>query len=135
MYYPNQSPYERLNLLQQQYSQQYGSTPPMQSFSQQLIRVKGIEGAKAYHMPPNSMAALFNDSEDIMYIKETDGAGYPTIRTYRFSIVEDSLASSPNLADYLTRNEFSLAIENLKKELIDAQQPISQSAGKSGKQA
>ena len=47
-----------------------------------LTRVTGIDGAKAYQMTPNSTVALFDNNEDIMYIKTTDGAGFPTIRTF-----------------------------------------------------
>lgn len=41
----------------------------------QLIRVTGMEGAKAYQMPPNSVVPLFDADNDIMYVKSTDGAG------------------------------------------------------------
>lgn len=39
-----------------------------------LTRVTGLEGAKAYQMPPNSTVALFDNNDDLMYIKTTDGA-------------------------------------------------------------
>ena len=42
----------------------------------QLIRVTGMDGAKAYQMPPNSVVPLFDADNDIMYIKSTDGAGF-----------------------------------------------------------
>jgi hypothetical protein len=45
----------------------------------QLVKVSGIDGAKAYQMGANSAVALFHESEDIFYIKSTDGAGFPTI--------------------------------------------------------
>lgn len=55
----------------------------------QLIRVTGMDGAKAYQMPPNSVVPLFDADNDIMYIKSTDGAGFPTIRAFAFQPVED----------------------------------------------
>lgn len=56
----------------------------------QLIRVTGMEGAKAYRMPPNSVVPLFDADNDIMYVKSTDGAGFPTIRTFAFQPIETS---------------------------------------------
>ena len=46
-----------------------------QPYGEQLIRVTGIDGAKAYQMRPNSAVALFDGAEDIFYLKSTDGAG------------------------------------------------------------
>ena len=43
-------------------------TPPAE-IPQNLIRVNGIDGAKAYQMPANSTVALFDANEDVMYIK------------------------------------------------------------------
>lgn len=66
----------------------YGYNPyftPMQTQRMELTRVNGIAGAQAYQMPPNSVAALFDASTDLMYIKSTDGAGFPSIRTFAFS--------------------------------------------------
>lgn len=40
-------------------------------------------------MPPNSVVPLFDADNDIMYIKSTDGAGFPTIRAFAFQPVED----------------------------------------------
>lgn len=62
---------------------QYGQ-PWRQMMQTQLIRVTGLEGAKAYQMSANSVVPLFDANEDIMYIKSTDGAGFPTIRTFSF---------------------------------------------------
>ena len=45
-----------------------------------FVYVKGLEGAKAYQMPPNSEMPLFDSTNDgVMFIKTTDGAGFPTI--------------------------------------------------------
>lgn len=83
-----------------------------QNGSQSLVRVTGTEGAKAYQMPPNSTVALFDGGEDIMYIKSTDGAGFPTIRTFQFTEVNPTPEYRD--AEYVTRGDF----EKLKEELI-----------------
>lgn len=88
-----------------------------------LTRVTGIDGAKAYQMAPNSTVALFDNNEDVMYIKTTDGAGFPTIRTFGFSeITTNNLQSTAN-TDYVTRDEFN----KLKEELLNGKQFIQQS--------
>ena len=70
-----------------QYGQQ--TQPPMQSQTG-LNRVTGIEGARAFQMLPNSVAALFDDTQDVFYIKTTDSGGFPTLKSYRFSPIEDT---------------------------------------------
>lgn len=80
-YQPNMPTYNQ-NLLAQQALQQQPT--------QELIRVTGIEGAKAYQMPANSVVPLFDSDNDIMYIKSTDGAGFPSIRAFSFAPIEQS---------------------------------------------
>lgn len=97
---------------------------PMQRQSENtLIRVTGLEGAKAYQMPPNSTAALFDGGEDIMYIKSTDGAGFPTIRVFRFEPIE----SMPDAPGQVSREEF----DSLRKEFEDVKQLIQRAGAKS----
>lgn len=83
------------NYGQQMYGNQYpqygqqSQQPPMQSQTG-LNRVTGIEGARAFQMLPNSVAALFDDTQDVFYIKTTDSGGFPTLKGYRFSPIEDT---------------------------------------------
>lgn len=77
-----QNPYASL-IGQNQFYQQPGMNN-QQFFQQQeqpqnLIRVNGLEGAKAYQMSANSTVALFDANNDLMYVKSTDGAGFPSI--------------------------------------------------------
>lgn len=91
-----------------------------------LIRVTGIDGAKAYQMSPNSSVALFDSESDIMYVKTTDGAGFPTIRTFRFEPIEDV----PKAQDaYITRDEF----DALKQEVEEYGKQFVQRTEKSTK--
>lgn len=86
----------------------------------ELIRVTGFDGARAYQMPPNSSAALFDNNEDIFYVKTTDGAGFPTIRAFTFTPID----TQPQQNDFVTRAEF----EKLKQEVSSyGKQPISDS--------
>lgn len=86
----------------------------------ELIRVTGMDGARAYQMPPNSAVALFDGGQDIFYVKTTDGAGFPTIRAFSFAPYEPT--AQPQ-TEYVTRAEF----EKLKEEIINAKQPVRKS--------
>ena len=79
-----------------------------------LIRVTGMEGARAYQMLPNSAVALFDGGQDVFYVKTTDGAGFPTIRAYSFQ------AQAMGASDYVTRAEF----DQLKEMIVHGKQPV-----------
>lgn len=66
-----------------------------------------MDGAKAYQMPPNSVVPLFDADNDIVYVKSTDGAGFPTIRAFAFQPVEDK---PEPVRQYVTRDEFDAAL-------------------------
>ena len=121
-----QNPYASL-IGQNQFYQQPGMNN-QQFFQQQeqpqnLIRVNGLEGAKAYQMSANSTVALFDANNDLMYVKSTDGAGFPSIRTFTFSELQEEPKAEQNV-DYISREEF----EEFKKELMNnGKQSISRS--------
>lgn len=88
----------------------YGFNPNYQ----QLIRVNGIEGAKAYQvMMPNTTVALFDANEDYFYIKSLDNAGFPSLRTFKFEEVSPVTAER---SDYVSRKE----MEDYVKQLIQS---------------
>ena len=119
-----QNPYANLLAQNQYYNQQMNNQQIFpQEQTQNLIRVNGIDGAKTYQMPANSTVALFDSNEDIMYIKTTDGAGFPSIRTFNFVEIKQNEKSSGS-QDYISRQEF----EEFKKELMNnGKQSISRS--------
>jgi hypothetical protein len=82
---------------------------------QELIRVNGLQGAQTYQMAPNSTVALFDGNSDIMYIKQTDGAGFGNIRKFSFTEILDNQQVSQPTNDFVSREEF----ENFKKEMMD----------------
>lgn len=111
-----QNPYASLMGQNQFYNPQMMNPTPVQpqEQTQNLIRVNGIEGAKAYQMPANSTVALFDSNDDVMYVKSTDGARFPSIRTFKFEEVTETTKSEEK-QDYISRKEF----EEFKKELMD----------------
>lgn len=101
--YPNIQPLQNLQQPLQQPTQTTG-----------LIKVTGIEGAKTYQMPPNGITALFDNNEDIFYIKSTDGAGFPTIKAYKFTAVQENEKQSETTINFVSREEF----EQFKMEVM-----------------
>ncbi len=99
----------------QPYGQQYQPMPqtiqPQQAPQSGLNRVTGYEGARAFQVPANSIVPLFDDTQDVFYIKTTDSGGFPTIKAYRFSPIEDAPTQQ---AQGLTRPE----IEQMIREEI-----------------
>lgn len=110
-----QNPYASLMAQNQYYNQPMNNQQFFQQEPQQsLIRVNGIDGAKAYQMPANSTVALFDNNEDIMYVKTTDGAGFPSVRSFKFVEMTQETKQSEKV-DYISREEF----EEFKKELMN----------------
>lgn len=52
--------------------------PPRQN----VVQVSGRNGAEAYPMGPDSSALLLDQTAPIVWLKKTDGAGYPTMIPY-----------------------------------------------------
>lgn len=69
--------------------------------NQQIIRVNGENGAKAYQMMPNSSALLLDESAPRLFLAQTDGAGYKSISAYKLEPYVEEPA--PDLTDIVTR--------------------------------
>ena len=112
------NPYQSSNYINQGYNpyQNNMQYQQMNQSMQGLIRVNGIDGARAYQMSANSQVALFDANEDLMYVKCTDGAGFPSIRTFRFVEVTDTNQINNN-NDYVSREE----MESYVKQFISEQ--------------
>ena len=48
----------------------------------EIIRVNGKNGGEMYQMAPNSEALLLDTSAPIIWLAQTDGAGYKTLTPY-----------------------------------------------------
>ena len=80
-----------------------------------FVYVTGLDGAKAYQMPPNSEMPLFDSTGDIMYIKTTDGAGFPTIKVCK--VQETQSAQAAAVSEYVTRDELDRTYHDLAAQL------------------
>lgn len=84
--------------------------------------VNGIEGAKAFILPPNAQKLLLDSDNTFFYIKTTDMQGKPSVKRFRYIDV-DAEQNPPKQEEpttaYVTLEQFTDLLENfdnLKKE-------------------
>lgn len=122
----------------QYYMPQYYNAYPQAQYQPQaapqpvngLVSVTGMEGAKAYSLPPNSSMPLFDADEDMLYVKTTDAAGYPTIKAFSFKPIEAPAEERP---DYVTRADFDALVERIDKLTKRREQVQQERSGNHGK--
>lgn len=61
----------------------------------EIIHVNGENGARALQMAPNSNALLLDDTAPLVWLVQTDGAGYKTVTPY--SITPYKPAPAPDI--------------------------------------
>lgn len=143
-YPPLPQPYpDRLVQLQNQY-QQLVNAPQIQpmatpQINQGLLWVQGEAGAKSYLVAPNTTVLLMDSESSKFYLKSTDGAGMPSLRTFEYTEVSQNATQAPNRSDfnfddkYVTRDEY----EALKSQYEDIMEKLNniQNADKPAKKA
>lgn len=82
---------------------------PYQQFpinNQQIVKVNGTNGANAYQLMPNSSALLLDESAPRVFLKQTDGAGFPTITAYKLEpYVEEKQPDINDLSNRIKKLE------------------------------
>jgi hypothetical protein len=84
--------------------------------------VNGIEGAKAFILPPNTQKLLLDSDNAFFYIKTTDMQGKPSVRRFRYIDVDAEQTPTKQdepKVDYVTLEQFTDLLQNfddLKKE-------------------
>lgn len=48
----------------------------------EIVKVNGQNGAAAFQMAPNSQVLLLDETAPVVWLKTTDGAGYPSLTPY-----------------------------------------------------
>ena len=72
----------------------------------EIVRVNGENGARAYQLPPNSSALLLDESAPLVWLIQTDGAGYKTATPYTIAPYQEPPAPDYNsLAERIQRLE------------------------------
>ena len=114
------NPSNYINPYQQVTAPVYRPTQPTsytQNQNDSLIRVNGIDSARAFPTNPNSRVALFDSNDDVFYIKTTDASNFPTIKRYRFFEESEEQVKGEK---YVTVDEF----DKFKEEILNGQQSI-----------
>ena len=95
--------------------------------------VQGIEGAKAYQMMPSSNTILLDSENDgIFYIKVSDNVGMCNLRTFKYEEIGEQPKTSPvNLDNYVTRDELTKVINDLKGAITNGKQSVQSTKQKS----
>ena len=93
---PLQPQMDRLAQMQAQYQQ-----PPQQqqNVNQGILWVQGEAGAKSYLVAPNTSVLLMDSENSQFYIKTTDQAGMPTLRTFVYQEVTGTPQKPRNSLD------------------------------------
>lgn len=98
----------------------YGAYNGAQSgFAQryEIIRVNGKNGADAFQMAPNSQVLLLDETAPIVWLKTTDGAGYPTLIPYDISPAQTKEQKEAGRFDAIERRIADLeAVINAKPD-------------------
>ena len=81
-YNPYQPVPDQLGQLRAPYQQMY-----QQPNTNGLIWVQGEAGAKSYLVAPNTTVLLMDSEAQRFYVKSTDAAGMPTMKTFEYSEV------------------------------------------------
>ena len=75
----------------------YNSAAAQQAPKYEIIRVNGENGAQALQMSPNSEIIVLDNTAPMVWLCQTDGAGYKTVRP--FDIAPHKAAPQVDLAD------------------------------------
>lgn len=51
----------------------------------EVVTVNGENGAQAYPLAPNSSALLLDESQPLVWLVKTDGAGYKTVSAFNIT--------------------------------------------------
>lgn len=91
---PYLNPY--LNMYQQQQQLQIQQIP-----KQEVVKVNGENGARAYPLGANSSALLLDESGTMVWLAVSDGAGYRTVSAY--DITPHQAAPAPDYSSLESR--------------------------------
>ena len=86
---------------------------PTQTTAGNLVSVTGIDGARAYQMPPSSRMVLFDSNSDTMYLKSTDAGGFPTLKVFDFHERVNDAPVEAQPAQSVSREEFDALVERV----------------------
>lgn len=120
------NPYFPMNYQQNYYPAFPQQTPqnyqPQQSYQPQqtsIIWVSGEKEAQMYPVAPNNAVTLWSQSEPVVYLKQADATGKPSLRVYDLVERAESANTGVSSADgksitYATKDELSAVVGAVK---------------------
>ena len=81
--------YGNYNMPYQGYGNYYNQQTQQQAPRYDVIHVNGQNGAQALQMAPNSSAIVMDDTAPLIWLCQTDGAGYKTVQAFDISPHKD----------------------------------------------
>lgn len=104
-YQPGYYPPPAADQLAQLRQQQYQAVQPQQTAGPSIVWVQSEAEAMAYLVAPNSAVALWDSSAPVVYLKQADAAGKPSMKIYDLVERTGQPAAKPGV-EYVTRQEF-----------------------------
>ena len=104
--------------MQQQYQQRLNQMEQAQLPRCEIIHVNGENGARAFRMAPNSTVLLMDDTAPVVWLVQSDGAGYHTQTPFK---IEEYKSEVP--IDVRTLEDRIARLEAMINEQSDAQAP------------
>lgn len=86
-----------------------------QNMHQEIVHVNGENGARAYQLAPNSNILLLDDTAPLVWLCQTDGAGYKTVTPYSITPYTPKVADVSSLEEKVAKLQEK--IESLEGEL------------------
>lgn len=71
------------------YQPTYQSPTAVQTGRQSIVRVNGENGARALQLPPNSEMLALDNTQAIVWLAQTDGAGYLSVTPYDIAVHQE----------------------------------------------
>lgn len=121
-------PYNSFNGYQNQFNQ----------IRQEIVKVNGENGARAYQLAPNSQMLVLDESNPIVYLLQTDGAGYKTVTGYTIApIVPETPRDIRTLEERIRRleerYESNFATVDTKEQHLQQNQPATRNSQRKSK--
>lgn len=92
--------------------------------TQEVVKVNGINGVNAYQLAPNSSVLLLDTTAPIVWLVQTDGAGYKTNTPYDITPHEpEEVAQYKTLEDRIAKLEEAI---NAKSYVKPSRKPESE---------
>lgn len=94
------------------YNTSNASAQPQNTQLNVFAYVNGLEGAKAFFVPPNGRVLLMDSDNPVFYMKTANAMGQTGIRTFKFEEVQEQ--SAPKV-DYVKQSDLTVFDVRIKR--------------------